>query len=559
MNPSDTLYVNPSINIGGVLLSNNLSQDTIGNLYALFPSSLGVTADDSTLGALIKTANNSSSSVSTNYSGSFIATGSDNKLVAQVIQDVSFYSTCTKYTGGICRQLINDNIVNTVTNIYDLTDINILSTPQFITNYFIKHVGSNITLLFINNNNTQTTDSHILTNSSNIGVYGSLTIIDDGDPFLSNIQYANIFTACKYGNTRKQFNVNNLYSSSSILIPYIYILKEQSKYVSYALPFYIDNSRIPTISCSISNYISTKFSSGLTVLPINSTINFNITLTNITSEFYNNHMIDISSNFTSNNYISPIQSVISSCYNTNTGTFSFPLTVNIENNNILPLTFTANSLTKSNSITINCMIDCNPINESDIRCFSGTDRFTTIDNFINYDSSADLRNNEELLYLFGKFSYPNTNYSVYIPQGNNYSNLTGSYNSYRWFTQKINQNNLPQFITNGYIQINNLSFTNNDINNIFTINKIIVDIYVNDNIYIVNSPIYVSNNNNIYNITDNSYNNHLTTLPNSLYNYLVYFDFLSQIQITTDIYIRIGVSDIAKNKYTFTGASITII
>lgn len=558
MNQSDILYVNPSINIGGVLLSNNLSQDTIGNIYALFPQSIGVNSQDSTLSALIKTANNSGGLSTNSYAGSFISTSSDNKLVAQVIQDVSFYSTCTTYTGGTCRQLINDNVVNTLTNIYDLTEINNLNIPQFITNYFIKHVGSNITLIFIDNN-TQTTDSHVLTNTSNIGVYGILTILDDGDPFLYNIQYANIFTACKYGNTFRQFTTNNLYDSNSILIPYIYILKEQNLFTSYAFPFYIDKSNTPTISCSIFNFNNTKFTSGLNVLPLNSSINFVITLTNITSEFYNNHMIDITSDFSTVTHILPIRSVISSCYNTNTGTFNFLLNIDIMNNNILPLTFTANSLTKSNSLTINCIIDCNSINESDIRCFSGTNRFTSTDYFTNYDSSVSLNNNEELMYLFGKFSYPYLDYTSYIPQGNDYSNLTGSYNNYRWFTQKINQNNLPQFINNGYVQINNISFVNNDLTSLILINQIILDIYMNENIYIVSSPIYVVDNNNIYNINDNSYNNKLTSLSNSLYNYLVYFDFKSQTQITSDIYIRIGISSIAKNKYTFTSVSLNMI
>ena len=558
MNQSDILYINPSINIGGVLLSNNLSQDTIGNIYALFPQSIGVNSQDSTLSALIKTANNSGGLSTNSYAGSFISTSSDNKLVAQVIQDVSFYSTCTTYTGGTCRQLINDNVVNTLTNIYDLTEINNLNVPQFITNYFIKHVGSNITLIFIDNN-TQTTDSHVLTNTSNIGVYGILTILDDGDPFLYNIQYANIFTACKYGNTFRQFTTNNLYDSNSILIPYIYILKEQNLFTSYAFPFYIDNSNTPTISCSIFNFNNTKYTSGLNVLSLNSSINFVITLTNITSEFYNNHMIDITSDFSTVTYILPIRSVISSCYNTNTGTFNFLLNIDIMNNNILPLTFTANSLTKSNSLTINCIIDCNSINESDIRCFSGTNRFSSTDYFTNYDSSVSLNNNEELMYLFGKFSYPYLDYTSYIPQGNDYSNLTGSYNNYRWFTQKINQNNLPQFINNGYVQINNISFVNNDLTSLILINQIILDIYMNENIYIVSSPIYVVDNNNIYNINDNSYNNKLTSLSNSLYNYLVYFDFKSQTQITSDIYIRIGISSIAKNKYTFTSVSLNMI
>ena len=142
MNPSDILYVSPSINVGGVILYNKLSQDTLGNISMLFPPNIGVTSNDSTLGALIKTANSSGGgSSSGSVAGSFISTGSDNKLVAQVIQDVSFFTSLTNYTGGLCKQF---NSI--VTNIFNYNDINTNNI------YYEKTKHIDITYYFIRKN-----------------------------------------------------------------------------------------------------------------------------------------------------------------------------------------------------------------------------------------------------------------------------------------------------------------------------------------------------------------------------------------------------------------------
>jgi hypothetical protein len=543
MNPSDILYVSPSINVGGVILYNKLSQDTLGNISMLFPPNIGVTSNDSTLGALIKTANSSGGgSSSGSVAGSFISTGSDNKLVAQVIQDVSFFTSLTNYTGGLCKQF---NSI--VTNIFNYNDINTNNILQFQTNYFLKHVGATITLFFIDTDGNTYSDSHILTNSSNIGVYNSLTILNDGDPFLNNLPYANIFTACKYSNTFRNFSTNTTYTPDSTLTPYIYILKEQYSlgyptYNSYALPFYVDSSPLPSMNINIGSYTSAILTSGLYILPLNSTINFTFTVNNITSQFYNPKVINIDATFTTTTYISATQNMINSCYNTGSYTFNYSLSVNKITSGIQILTLTVNSLTKSSSSTLQCLIDTTTNLESNIRVTSGTGRFTDTSNFNTYNSSVPLTNNEELLYLFGKISYPSTNYTNYIPQGLDYSNLTGSFYTYRWFTQKINQSNILPYISNGYIQIN-LSV----VNLIQPLNNVIIDLYMNNNIYIVSSP---------YNETSNivisdCLNNKIQSSA-----YLVYFDFKSQVQVNTDIYIRLGIPSSLKGKITFSSLTL---
>jgi len=548
MNPSDILYINPSINVGGVILYNKLSQDTIGNLSILFPSNIGVTSNDSTLGALIKTANSSGggSSSSSSLAGSFISIGSDNKLVAQVIQDVSFYSTLTNYTGGVCKQF-----GSFVTNIFDYNEINTPNTTQFQTNFLIKHIDATITIFFINTDSTTTSDSHVLTNTSNIGIYNTLTITDDGDPFIYNLPYANIFTACKYKNTFRNFNINSNYTSSNTLIPYIYILKEKLTtssltYNSYAMSFYVDSSPLPSLTYNINNFVGVILTSGLYVLPLNSVITFNFTINNITTEFYNSQTININSNFTTEMSILPTQEMIDSCYNTGSYSFNYYLHINNNISGIETLTLRVNSLTKHSSTTLYCLIDCTNILESDIRVTSGIGRFTDISQFNSFDSSVPLSNNEELLYIFGNISYPYLDYSNNIPQGLDYSNLTSSFNTYRWFTQKINQDNLPTYITNGYIKLNNLT----DISTPLLLNQLIIDIYMNDNIYIVTSPFYETENI----IISDTFNNKL--VDNS---YLVFFNFRSQKQITTDLYIRLGLPDSTKQKIIFNSLTLSVI
>jgi len=546
MNPSDILYINPSINVGGVILSNKQSQDTIGNLSILFPSNIGVTANDSTLGALIKTANSSGSGSSgASVAGSFIALGYDNKLVAQVIQDVSFYTGLTTYTGGLCR-----HFGTTVTNIFDHDTINSSQVFQFQTNYLLKHVGATITMYFINTDSTTTSDSHTLTNSSNIGTYGTLSIIRDGDPFLNNLPYANIFTACKYKNTPRIFDVSTTYNTDSVLIPYIYILQEQLTstspiYNSYAKAFYIDTSPTPSLSSNISNFNGAILTSGLYVLPLNSSIDFSFTVNNITSEFYNSKTININSNFSSETFITPTYDMIISCYTT--GTYTFTYNLNITNNisGIETLTLIVNSLTKNSSYNLSCLIDTTNTLESDIRVTSGTGRFTDVSQFNSFDSSVPLTNNEELLYIFGNISYPCTDYSICIPQGIDYSNLTGSYNTYRWFTQKISQSNIPTYITSGYIKLNNITYITSPL----LLNQLIIDIYMNGNIYITTSPFYETTNT----IISDNFNNKLVN--NS---YFIYFNFKTQIQVNTDLYIRLGIPDSTKQKIIFNSLTLSV-
>jgi len=192
------------------------------------------------------------------------------------------------------------------------------------------------------------------------------------------------------------------------------------------------------------------------------------------------------------------------------------------------------------------LIDCTNILESDIRVTSGIGRFTDISQFNSFDSSVPLTNNEELLFIFGNISYPYLNYINNIPQGLNYSNLSGSFSTYRWFTQKISQNNIPTYITSGYIKLNNIT----DISAPLLLNQITIDIYMNNNIYIVTSPFYETQN---ILISDN-FNNKLVN--NS---YLIYFNFRSQIQVNSDLYIRLGLPDSTKQKIIFNNFTLSLL
>jgi hypothetical protein len=492
-NPYDNIVSQPSINISGVTINSGHVYDVLGSSASLFPQGENVLPTDCTLDALIKVSNNSSAG-GLMYGGSLLSMdiSNNNHPVAQVMQDVSIYSDIQSYTGVSCIDFINSGNLNTfghanmIGGIYDVNDLNNSNLIlQFQSYYFITHIGSTITITFNNNDNTTISDSTTLSNSSNIGTYGTLKVIDDGDPFRNSYQHKGCYRACSYGNSKRSFNVSTLYDSNNKIIPYKYTLSESKNSIiikSIPFLFYVDRGITPSITTTITHQYLTGFNSGIPCLRNGGNILVTNLLQNCTTEFFNPNIVSYLCNpiFAVNYTVFVVD--IFNLYNNNSATIRKLININTTLSGLYTLIVTANSLKNNNSTSSLLLID--NTNGSTNRVNSGTGRYVNNTIFTPYDDIINITNTEELIYSLGYIQYPNTNFSLYYPVGPNYSNVPpGSYSTYRWITYKFP---IPQstYISRGKLVLSDIIMPNSN-------NSLVYNIIVN---------MYVDINNNIYDL-----------------------------------------------------------
>lgn len=512
MNPSDIIEIQPPINVAGVILANSHVYDTIGSIASVFPPTLGVVPTDTTLNALIKTAVSNSY---TQFAGSMLSNN-----VAQVIQDVSFTTTTQSYVAGLASE--PGNIVNNIFNYNTLTG-HILEVES---NYLIKHIGANIDLI-ITSHSGSSTSSTILTSGNDVGVYNNLEITFDGDPF----NYPSDYIACKYKATTP------ILTSSK----YVNTIKMNERlYQCIPFLFYVDSQLIPSLSSY--SIIVTPISTYISGIPryINgTTLQVTTNILDITSEFYNNTQIVsiLGNSFNQVNY-QATNTDINNIYNNKTTPYAIINTITINNVSVGNLVISARLYSASASITsalsfTPIFIDCLSNNESQLRVKSSSGQFPSTSSLTTYNSSQSLLLNEELQYILGYFIYPQlTNWSTYNPVGPNYSAISGgSYNGYRWMTQKISIN---ATIIRGNVVLNNYTIIGTQTS------PLLIYLSANNTWYDVLSPFIPPLGTTIgileYSGTTSSNGSYFVTFGTGV--------------TTQDVYIRIGLKNNTNIKFT---------
>ncbi len=285
---------------------------------------------------------------------------------------------------------------------------------------------------FINNINK---GEKILSTSSDIGVYGSLNITADEDPYNNDIYNQGWY---------KQLDANiTPHYDLSYGVEYNYRLTHSTTGSSQDKIFYIDNPQMPIISNAMAIRLGERYISGIAFA---TSIRVTFSSVNTVGTFYRNGVHhQVTSPYTQNGVLT------FSGINPNTTAKSIDVNVNNGVININTFTFTCSAFNSvgtetSSNFSSNILIDQNSI-ETD-RIQSGTGLYPVIFGD-TYNSIQSLNDNKELQLLDNYYRFPLSQF---------YPNINGDIIdgiNYRWAT--FNVGTKLEYVNNITITIPNAS------------------------------------------------------------------------------------------------------
>lgn len=281
-----------------------------------------------------------------------------------------------------------------------------------------------------------TTDSHTMTTASDVGIYGSLNIVTDSDPYGGTFGQQNFW---------KGFIARINPASPLTQGMHTGRLLDTISGNTPLYTFRIDNPSTPTVSGITGSVTGGNLSvSGVPSLAVGDTITLNFTSSKAVSQFYNSTRI----NQGSSNYTNTVNATLPVTPATSGSLISSSIALIVatgkysEATTYVGTSYNSAGTTGTATWTPPANIRIDTVSNEFARCRSGTGQYPAIGDGTTqvgafWTSSVNLTGSYELQTLNGIYRYPpSVNYAANYPvAGPNYTALGGDpFESHRWAT-----------------------------------------------------------------------------------------------------------------------------